>query len=479
MMHIDQDSLVKLNAIDIIQYHLAIIGMTNSGKTNTLSVLIEELSAAGTKVTVVDPEGDYGDLRFGTKALIVGKGRKGNHIDIELTPDNAAAAADVMCRYDTPVIVLDISGFDITVRDEFVLEYVGQLWKNYQQEDFPPHRLIVDEVQIFAPQGPQTASKTLFKDMMARARKRNLTLGIATQQPQSVDKTVLNQTYIRIFHHVAKGTALKAIRDLLPGSLVDVPGKAISIEDRIADMKTGDAIWMTGNNAKLVHIFQSRTFHPQNGAPVIATQLPFDDGTLDKLRGLISANQVAEDIKADVKGQIETDKCIEELKTRILELEAENTMLRGRIADMPSPQTEGSELTLPPASLTVPLSSPIDGRDRQRQSHAEGRDLERQTRGYRNLLLTITKQSRLDRQIISFLVDHEPARFDAMQLALAVGHSTPSHINMTYLVKIGIVRCVKLGRKKEYQSLLLEKIQQDYPLIDRAQAIEDIARLRK
>src|SRR5258706_6361968 len=215
-MDIDTAATIRLTGPDIAQMHAAIIGMTN-----TLSVLVEELSAEGTKVTVVDPEGDYGSLRHGTRALIAGRGRKGNHIDIELTPDNAAAAADVLCRYDVPVVILDLSGFRINVRDEFVLAYVGQLWKNYEDEDFPVHRLIVDEVQLFAPQGPQTQSKELLRDMMARSRKRNFTLAIATQRPQSVDKGLLDQTALRIFHRIAKGAALNAIKKLLPGNLTN------------------------------------------------------------------------------------------------------------------------------------------------------------------------------------------------------------------------------------------------------------------
>ena len=468
MMNIDTEGLVRLNPADTTQSHAAIIGMTGSGKTNTLYVIAEELSAGDVKVTIVDPEGDYGDLRYGTKALILGKGRKGNHIDIQLTPDNAAAAADVMCRYDTPIIILDLSGFDIDTRDEFLLAYVGKLWKNYQDEDFPPHRLIVDEVQLFAPQTEKRESKHLLQDIAARARKRNFTLAVATQQPQSVDKKILNATRYRIFHQVARGTAMKALKDLLPASVANAAPKA-DVEEMIADMAVGDVLFMIGNGAKKAHIRASNTFHPDNGVAVVGRQLPFDDGTLDRLRGLISSNQAAEVIKAEVKHEIAEDTLIEELKARVAELETENANLRQQLAATPSPKTEGDETALPVVA--------IEHRDLERERLVRERDCERQKRIYQLILMNVKRQSKLDRRIVSFLADHEPKEYNAMDLGIALALSPdtlPSNPPMA-LLKANLISRRKVGGKFVYRSMVLSRVEAECPMIDRSQAIENIA----
>lgn len=498
MMHIDDDELIKLSTLDTIENHAAIIGMTGSGKTHFLKVLALELSA-DIKVTIVDPEGDYSDLRFSRKALVVGKGFPGQHIDIELTPGNAAAAADVLCHYDMPIVILNLSGFDIDEQDEFVLEYVGQLWKNYRfEEDLPPHRLIIDEVQLFAPQTEKTLSKFLLRDMARRARKRQLTLAVATQEPQAVYKPLLNASNYRIFLQVARGTAMDAIKRLLPVSVLNAPGKA-NVQDMIASMNKGDALFMVGNNAIRVHVRAGRT--PVAGA---GGQLPLDDGTLDKLRALIGANKRADDLKAEVKHEVEVDHCIEDLKAENEELKAEVQRLRNELAA--AAVAERGVFTSPPAPLSVKIegsteqlydpvvknaieASPyltsssalaaagIQARDEQRQTQVEERERSRQNRGYQNLQLVIIHQTKLDRRILSYLVDHDPKEYDATDLRFAMGLSQDNHFSMTALTKSKLVSRRKVGIKYLYSTTILKTIAEQYPLIDRTEAVEAIARI--
>src|SRR5690348_15089494 len=265
MMNIDTEGLVRPTAQQIVEWHAAIFGMTGSGKTNFMRVFAEELANDGTKVTIIDPEGDYGALRKGPKTLIVGRGKLDNHIDIPLNPDNAAAAADVLSRYDIPVVILDISGFDILTRVDFVVSYVGQLWKNYQFERLPPHRLFVDEVQIFAPQGRQqdgqADSRFLFQDIIARGRKNGLTLAFATQRPQKVDTGLRDETHIRVFLALARGKALDAVKDLLPSEVMNAGNKQVG--EMIASFERGDAIYMVGNHAKKIKV-RASDFDPKS-----------------------------------------------------------------------------------------------------------------------------------------------------------------------------------------------------------------------
>jgi uncharacterized small protein (DUF1192 family) len=477
MMNIDTEGLVKLNALDTVEDHCAVIGMTGSGKTHFLKIFAKELSPA-IKLTIVDPEGAFGDLRFSRKTIIVGKGRPSAHIDIALSPDNAGSAADVLCHYDIPIVVLNIQGFEIDEQDEFVFNYVTQLWRNYRfEENLPPHRLIIDEVQLFAPQSKdeKKLSKNLLRDMAARSRKFNIPLTVATQEPQSVFKPILNQTSYRVFLQMAKGTAMDAVARHLPASVINAPGK-VDVKDMIASMNRGDALFMIRNNAKRVHIRPDDGPHPINEKGEVAVQLPFDDGVLDRLRGLISSNQVADSIKADVKREIDDDKCLQELQDRIAFLESENKRLQAELTA--ALQNKAIDEFGKIESFGVPMvPEQIIERDQKRQTEAEQRDLTRQRRGYQNLLLNIKRQSELDRRILSFMLDHDGTEYDAEQIKIAAGLSVTTHISMTALVSAELVCRRKIGRVYFYSTPVLARVDEHYPLIGRSTAIEEIARL--
>lgn len=539
LMNIDTDKRVRLTPEDTVQNHTAVIGMTGSGKTNTLYVLVEELAKGGIKIIIIDPEGDYGDLRFGsTKVVIVGHGRKGNHIDIELTPDTAADAADVMCRYEAPIVIVDVSGFNIETQDEFVANFVGHMWKRYQEDNLPPARLIIDEVQLFAPQMEKTICKNLLRDMARRARKRNLAITFATQEPQAVLKAILNATRYRIFHQVAKGTAMKAIKDLLPYNVMNVvrsygsdqieriESLTVKPEDMIAEMGTGDALFMIDSKAQKVHVRASNTFNPNGRQANIGIQLPFDEGAIDELKRLIYSTHVEKDDTSNGTGTAaaltssseDDQECIEALEAEIERLMAENAHLRRdvekykRLAEvvnvvenLPLQYTEQPISTtidnleinslavdhiqtdrlearyiVPPATNGNSASdASVEDRDADRQKRIETRDLETQRRRYQNVLLVIKRQSKLDRQILSLLVDHDSSSFTADEIAAHIPYAATTIANNppTELVKAKLVTKVRFGRHIRYRSNVIERAKTDFPLLDVASIRADIAKL--
>jgi hypothetical protein len=461
-MWLSTDRQTTITAADITQWHAAILGMTGSGKTNTLYVFAEELSRNATKVTVIDPEGDYGALR-NAGAIVVGQGRRGNQVDVPLDPTNAAAAADILARHDAPLIVVDLSGFDLDERDAFVLAYLGQIWKAYQFEDLPAHRLIIDEVQIFAPQGPMTASKKLLLDLAARARKRNLTLALATQRPQSVDKGLLDATRLRILHRIARGRALKAVKDLLP----DTP----DAEDVISGLKTGQAILMLDNEAQVLQIRASEIFNPTS-APEISEQPRFDSAALDALKALIASDPpITEDLDLEVE--------VQRLRAENSALRSENERLNKQLASgfqiaLPLPEASVIAPTISGASITVAQ------RDKARLGAAEERDLRRQQKRFDVLLNDIGRAKPMHQRLLSYLVDHEPDCFDAQFLARITGVTSDRFKKNppTELMKLGLIKRVVQGSGKFlFQSQIGDLLARECPDLDLEFAKEQIAAL--
>jgi hypothetical protein len=287
-MHLDAKQKAHLPYVQTLGKHVAVLGMTGSGKTNTAYVWAEEELRAGGTLTILDPEGDFHHLRNGAEILIIGNARRGNPLDVEISIERAGQAAELLTRRSERVI-LDLSGWPLGSKNSFVLAYVGCLWAMYQYEDLPPMRLIIDEVQLFAPQGPQTDAKELIQDIAARGRKRGLALLVASQRPQNVDKAVLDATDIRFLHRVPRGRTLKVYDDLLPGSLANA-------KDIVPGLDRGEAIFMIQDDAQVIQVRQSDTFRPEDKTLFVPPPLmPGDSALIDELKALLTVPLAAAD----------------------------------------------------------------------------------------------------------------------------------------------------------------------------------------
>ncbi len=227
-------------------------------------------------------------------------------------------------------------------------------------------------------------------------------------------------------------------------------------------------MFMVDNNARMIKVRPSRTFHPSEVQNTLPTQSPLD---FDKIAHLIGANKIADDIKADVKREVETDKCIEDLKAENALLRADNQRLTNELAGIGFAKAGDVDLTPSPSILPE-----VQAREEARLSRIEHMELERQTRGWRNMMLVLSRQSKLHRQIISFLADHDPAEYNSRDLGIAVGLSVNTHYSLAVLVKSRLINARKIGGKILYSTGVLKQVDEHYPLVGRAQAIEDIAR---
>jgi len=282
-MYIDTLNAIKIDRDKVRSRHVGAFGMTGSGKTNAIFVWLEEEIAAGGLVTVIDSEGDFYPLKA-CGLLVIGKGRKGNPVDIEVSPTEAIRMAEIVASHRVSVIV-DLSGYPIAQRDAFVTAYLGRLWELYQDDDLPPMRVVIDEIQLFAPQGPRTESKLLIQDIAARGRKRYFTLMVATQRPQSVDKTVLDACAVRIFLKVELGKTLDAVRDLLPG---EMQKKAETV---LPTFLPGQAVLKLEAESHIVQIRESQTFQQRNVPLFIAIASTTNEETIKALAAALKADQ--------------------------------------------------------------------------------------------------------------------------------------------------------------------------------------------
>src|SRR5690606_13171256 len=94
---------------EALERHIAILGKTGSGKSNTAKVIAERLMAAGERVCAIDPTGTWWGVRLAQDGKRASKFKPvifgGNHADIQITGDHGAAIAEAIATSSTSAII--------------------------------------------------------------------------------------------------------------------------------------------------------------------------------------------------------------------------------------------------------------------------------------------------------------------------------------------------------------------------------------
>ncbi|MBX3081697.1 MAG: DUF87 domain-containing protein [Anaerolineae bacterium] len=331
MITIDTLNEVQIDPNKARSRHVSILGMTGAGKTNGIFVWIEQELAAGSLATVIDSEGDFYPLKV-CGLLIVGKGRKGNAVDVEVAVEDAAHMAELIAARRLSVII-DLSGYDIKKRNAFVMAYLGRLWELYQDDDLPPMRVVIDEIQLYAPQGPQTEAKELIQDIASRGRKRYFVLAVATQRPQSVDKLILDACAIRVFLKVELGKTLDAVRGLLPGHMQK------QAEGILPTFAPGEAVLKVDAESYHVQIRQSGIFETSHDPLAVGIAAIPNEGMIAELVVALASsaakpNAAATDPTTDLAATVLLREENQRLRSLITQLEADNRDLLNERGDL-------------------------------------------------------------------------------------------------------------------------------------------------
>lgn len=176
-----------------------ITGKSGSGKSNTASVIIEELLDRDLGLLIVDTDGEYHGLKEDYDLLHVGQGPE---CDLDIT----AADADRLVPYaleDRMPILLDVTTYGEEATHE-VLEAVVETLFEAEADYRIPFLLIVEEAHEFMPQqgGADSDLKNLLIRVAKRGRKRGLGICSMSQRPASVDKDYITQCDWFVWHRL-------------------------------------------------------------------------------------------------------------------------------------------------------------------------------------------------------------------------------------------------------------------------------------
>ncbi|ELZ77199.1 hypothetical protein C454_16236 [Haloferax gibbonsii ATCC 33959] len=313
---------VDLPVVDILTGRGFVTGKSGSGKSNTASVIIENLLSANFPVLIVDTDGEYYGLKQEFELLHAGADEE---CDIQVSPEHAERLATLALEQNVPII-LDVSGYlDDAASDELVTEVAKHLFAK-EKKLKKPFLMLIEECHEYIPEkgGMDEAGKMLIK-IGKRGRKHGLGVVGISQRPADVKKDFITQCDWLVWHRLTWRNDTKVVGRILGSEYADA----------IEDMGNGEGFLVTdwSESIRRVQFHKKQTFDA-GATPGLDD---FERPDLKSVDGdLVSDLKEISDEKARQESRIadlrqEIDK--KDAKIRQLERELEEARDLSRMAD--------------------------------------------------------------------------------------------------------------------------------------------------
>ncbi|GAA0295727.1 helicase HerA domain-containing protein [Halarchaeum salinum] len=306
----DGESL-SLPTEEVLTGRAFITGKSGSGKSNSVSVVIEELLERQYPVLVVDTDGEYYGLKEEYELLHAGAD---DGCDIQVSPEHAERLATIALEENVPVI-LDVSGFlDEDAADELVFETAKHLFAK-EKKLKKPFLLVVEEVHEYIPEGAGMGEtgRMLIK-VGKRGRKHGLGVVGISQRPADVKKDFITQANWLVWHRLTWENDTKVVGRIV-GS---------EYEAAVSDLDAGEAFvqadW-TDEAVERVQFKRKRTFDAGATPGLDDFERPELKSVSDTLVEDLADIRDAEEQRQDRIAELE--RRIENREERIAELETE------------------------------------------------------------------------------------------------------------------------------------------------------------
>ncbi|MFB3432021.1 MAG: helicase HerA-like domain-containing protein [Phycisphaerales bacterium] len=304
---------------DVQTITTAILGNRGSGKTNTGSVIVEDLLELGAQVVIVDPT----DVWWGLKSSKSGKSpgypvvvAGGAHGDVPIAGQDGAEIANFVVENRVSVI-LSLRHLRKADQRRFVTDFAEQVYhRKGETENRTPLLLAIDECDAFIPQrvqGDVARMVGAIEDIVRRGRAAGLGCMLISQRAASVNKDVLTQVEAIIAHRHTSPQDRNALKAWVEGH--DSQGHGKVFLETLAELKQGEAwVW----SPEWLDVFEKVK---------VRERRTFDSSATPKQGKVAKPTAQAEidldALTAQLKQSVETARANDpkELKKRIAELE--------------------------------------------------------------------------------------------------------------------------------------------------------------
>lgn len=210
-----------------------ITGKSGSGKSNTASVVAEEILDEGLPLIIVDTDGEYYGLKAEFEMLQIGPGRD---CDVDIGPERANEIAELALVENVPII-LDVSGFVEQEDAEHLIDAVLKQLFALENEWEKPFLVLVEELHEFVPeqQSMPHVGETIIR-IAKRGRKRGLGLVGMSQRPAAVDKDYITQCNWLVWHRLTWNNDTQVVDRIMGGDAAETvqslgDGEALVLTD--------------------------------------------------------------------------------------------------------------------------------------------------------------------------------------------------------------------------------------------------------
>ncbi|QLK26733.1 DUF87 domain-containing protein [Natrinema zhouii] len=307
---------LKLPVVELLTGRGFVTGKSGSGKSNTASVIAEELLEAGYPLLIVDTDGEYYGLKEEYEMLHAGADEE---CDIQIGPEHAEQMATIALEENVPVI-LDVSGYlDEDVADELLREVARQLFVK-EKKMKKPFLLVVEEVHEYIPEGGGVGETgNLLIKISKRGRKHGLGILGISQRPADVKKDFITQANWLVWHRLTWDNDTKVV-----GRIIDT-----EYSELVADLDDGQAFVQTDwteVDVRKVQFRRKRTFDAGATPGLEDFERPELKSVSDTLVGDLQDISERKDREQDRINELENE--IEKKEKRIETLEDELSSAR-------------------------------------------------------------------------------------------------------------------------------------------------------
>ncbi|WP_084510054.1 helicase HerA domain-containing protein [Haloplanus natans] len=318
----DPGTPVSLPVVELLTGRGFVTGKSGSGKSNTASVLVENLLANNFPVLVVDTDGEYYGLKEEFELLHAGAD---DECDIQVSPEHAEKIASLALEGNVPII-LDVSGYlDEDEGKELLLAVARNLFAK-QKKLKKPFLMLVEEVHEYIPEGGglDETGKMLIK-IGKRGRKHGLGIVGISQRPADVKKDFITQCDWLVWHRLTWNNDTNVVSRIIDAE------HASAVED----LGDGEAFLMTdwSESVRRVQFHRKRTFDAGATPGLDDFERPelksISDDLVSDLREISDEQERRESELADLRQEVEK----KEQRIRDLESELEEARDLSRMAD--------------------------------------------------------------------------------------------------------------------------------------------------
>jgi len=307
----DDGSDLYVPVVELLTGRGFVTGKSGSGKSNTASVIAEELLEAGFPLLIVDTDGEYYGLKEEYEMLHAGADEE---CDIQIGPEHAEQMATLALEENVPII-LDVSGYlDEDVADELLRETARQLFVK-EKKLKKPFLLVVEEVHEYIPEGGGMGEtgKLLIK-IGKRGRKHGLGILGISQRPADVKKDFITQANWLVWHRLTWDNDTKVVGRIIDSEYAEL----------VSELNDGQAFVQTDWNdidVRKVQFRRKRTFDAGATPGLDDFERPELKSVSDALVGDLQEISERKDRKQDRIQELEAT--LEKKETRIQTLEDE------------------------------------------------------------------------------------------------------------------------------------------------------------